>query len=72
MCVKFGDCCPDYQDVCSKAFDNRCERKAKATKPVDDDEIHTDPSDPQNSSFNSLGKLKLSTFIKFNQFEIFK
>jgi len=55
MCVKFGDCCPDYQDVCSKAFEKSCQRTGKATEPVDDDyEINTDPFDPQNSSSNSL------------------
>lgn len=38
MCVKFGDCCPDYQDVCGGQFNTECTRKkAKVTKGGDDD-----------------------------------
>ena len=25
MCADFGDCCPDYQDVCGTAFADECE-----------------------------------------------
>ena len=25
MCADFGDCCPDYQEVCGTAFADECE-----------------------------------------------
>ena len=55
MCVKFGDCCPDYQDVCGNAFDDKCQRKGKVSGPADDD---NDDNEESNSS-NNLGKFIL-------------
>jgi len=49
MCVKFGDCCPDYQDVCGNAFDDKCQRKGKVSGPADDD---NDDNEESNSSNN--------------------
>ena len=59
MCVKFGDCCPDYQDVCGNAFDDACQRKGKVSGPADDDD------DDQSATSNNLGKFILINLYSF-------
>ena len=38
MCTKYGDCCPDYQDVCAGAFDDLCHRNGKVNSPEEFDD----------------------------------